>query len=331
MTMPPRPDFVAEQRAAQSAFFAAALPDHDGFEGSAWRLPPERRLLNLNPVIRDAAERYFADSAIAWHQHAAHGLSSQAACINALMPLATRPDVLARLVQSAVGGELPEILGVETGPDGEPWYVGFEWIGREDYLNEWPRSGQPRRGANVTSADAILRFRQSGRVETLLVEWKYTESYGAPPEHKREAERLRRYQKLIFAPFGPLRSDAGLKPADLFWEPFYQLMRQQILASRMQAAKEDGTERVRVLHVAPAGNWRLRRVTSAALRGLGEDAFTVFRGLLADPESFVSRSTEALFGPLVDDMPADDAWAAYLRERYGLATPPGAVDETGSR
>lgn len=330
MTTPPRPDFVAEQRAAQSAFFAATIPGHAGYDGSAWRLPPEQRLLNLNPVIRDVAERHFADNAIAWHQHAAHGLSSQVACLNALMPLATRPDMLARLVQLAVGGELPEMLPVETGPDGEPWHVGFEWIGREDYLNEWPRSGQPRRGANVTSADAILRFRQAGRVETLLVEWKYTESYGAPPEQKREAERLRRYQKLIFAPFGPLRSDAGLKPADLFWEPFYQLMRQQILAARMQAAREDGTERVRVLHVAPAGNWRLRRVTSPALRGLGDDAFAVFGGLLAEPGSFVSRSTEALFGPLLDDMPADDAWAGYLRARYGMATPAVAVDETGS-
>jgi hypothetical protein len=321
MTTPFRPDFVAEQRAVQSAFLAATIRGHAGHEGSAYRLPPEQRLLNLNPVIREAAERYFADNAIAWHQHAAHGLSSQAACLNFLMPLATRPDILARLVQSAVGGELPEMLPVETGPDGAPWHVGFEWIGRADYLNEWPRSGQPRRGANVTSADAILRFRQAGRVETLLVEWKYTESYGTPPEQKREAERLRRYQKLIFSPFGPLRSDAGLKPADLFWDPFYQLMRQQILALRMQAAKEDGAERVRVLHVAPAGNWRLRRVTSPALRALGEDAFAVFGGLLADSESFVSRTTEALFAPLIADAPAGDAWAGYLRDRYAPAMP----------
>ncbi|RST83459.1 hypothetical protein EJC49_22475 [Aquibium carbonis] len=331
MTTPPRPDFVAEQRAAQAAFFAAEHPGHVGFEGSLYRLHPDDRLSNLNPVIRDAAERSFADNAIAWHQHAAHGLSSQAACLNFLMPLATRPDVLARLVQSAVGGELPEMLAVEAGPDGEPWFVGFEWIGREDYLNEWPRSGQPRRGANVTSADAILRYRQAGRIETLLVEWKYTESYGAPPEQKREAERLRRYQKIIFSPFGPLRSDAGLKPADLFWDPFYQLMRQQVLAWRMQAAREDATERVRVLHVAPAGNWRLRRVTSPALRALGDDAFAVFRGLLADPESFVSLSTEALFQPLIADAPADDQWALYLRSRYGFLTSCEPVDEAEDR
>ncbi|MER9578635.1 hypothetical protein NKI78_23835 [Mesorhizobium sp. M0400] len=318
MTDPREPHFVAQERARQSAFFEAYLPGEGGFEGSAYRLAPANRLSNLNPGIRNIAARYFSDNAIAWHQHAAHGLSSQVCCLNFLMPLATRPELLARLVQQAIGGELPEMLEVEKGPDGEPWFVGFEWIGRKDYLNEWPRTGSPKRGANVTSADAIVRFRHAGRVETLLIEWKYTESYGAPPEPKREAERLRRYQNLAFAPFGPLRSNADLKLPDLFWEPFYQLFRQQMLASRMQATKEDGTERVRVLHIAPAGNRRLSRVTSLALRALGDNAFSVYRTLLVDPEDFISRSTDALFSPLIADVPADDSWANYLSKRYAF-------------
>lgn len=311
-------DFVEQERARQSAFFRATLPDKCGFEGCDYRLAPAKRLSNLNPGIRDIADRYFSDNAIAWHQHAAHGLSSQVCCLNFLMSLATRPDILARIVQSVIGGELPEMLEVEKGPDGEPWFVGFEWIGRKDYLNEWPRTGSPKRGANVTSADAVLRFRQAGRIESLLVEWKYTESYGAPPEPKREAERLRRYQIIAFAPFGPLRSDAGLKLTDLFWEPFYQLLRQQILASRMQAAKEDGAERVRVLHIAPAANRRLPRVTSPALRPLGDNAFTVYRSLLVNPDDFISRSTETLFSPLITEAPVDYGWANYLRDRYAF-------------
>ncbi|MER9560652.1 hypothetical protein [Mesorhizobium sp. M0571] len=318
MTDPREPHFVAQERARQSAFFEAYLPGEGGFGGSAYRLAPENRLSNLNPGIRNIAARYFSDNAIAWHQHAAHGLSSQVCCLNFLMPLATRPEMLARLVQSALGGDLPEMLEVEKGPDGEPWFVGFEWIGRKDYLNEWPRTGSPKRGANVTSADAILRFRQAGRAETLLIEWKYTESYGAPPEPKREPERLRRYQNIAFAPFGPMRSNADLKLPDLFWEPFYQLTRQQMLASRMQATKEDGTERVRVLHIAPAGNRRLARVTPPALRALGDNAFTVYRALLADPEDFFSRSTEKLFSPLIANVPADDSWANYLSKRYAF-------------
>ena len=316
MTDQPPPDFVAQERERQAAFFAASLPGEAGFEGSAFRLAPESRLSNLNPAIRDPVSRYFDDNAIAWHQHAAHGLSSQICCLNFLMPLATRPEILARMVQSALGGDLPEMLAVDIGPDGQPWFVGFEWIGQRDYLNEWPRTGTPKRGANVTSADAILRFRLAGKVETLLVEWKYTESYGSPPDPRREPERLRRYQAIAFAPFGPIRNDAGLKLTDLFWEPFYQLFRQQMLAARMQAAKEDDAQRVRVLHIAPAANHRLRRVTSPALRNLGDNAFDVYRQLLVDQEDFVSPSTESLFAPLIGDAPDDDPWAAYLRERY---------------
>ncbi|TPL71387.1 hypothetical protein [Mesorhizobium sp. B2-3-15] len=320
MTDPREPHFVAQERARQSAFFEAHLPGEGGFEGSAYRLAPSNRLSNLNPGIRDIAARYFSDNAIAWHQHAAHGLSSQVCCLNFLMPLATRPELLARLVQQAIGGELPEMLEVEKGPDGEPWFVGFEWIGRKDYLNEWPRTGSPKRGANVTSADAIVRFRQAqaGRVETLLIEWKYTESYGASPEPKREAERLRRYQNIAFAPFGPLRTNADLKLPDLFWEPFYQLFRQQMLASRMQAVQEDGAERARVLHIAPAANRRLTRVTSPAMRPLGDNAFKVYRSLLIETDNFISRSTESLFSPLIDDASTDDAWAKYLRNRYAF-------------
>lgn len=324
MTAPREPNFVEQERLRQSTFFRATLPNECGFDGCDYRLPPDRRLSNLNPQIRDIAAHYFSDNAIAWHQHAAHGLSSQVCCLNFLMPLATRPDILAKLVQAVIGGDLPEMLEVETGPDGEPWFVGFEWIGRKNYLNEWPRTGSPKRGANVTSADAIVRFRQAqaGRVETLLIEWKYTESYGAPPEPKREAERLRRYQNIAFAPFGPLRSNADLKLPDLFWEPFYQLFRQQMLASRMQAVQEDGAERARVLHIAPAANRRLTRVTSPAMRPLGDNAFKVYRSLLIETDDFISRSTESLFSPLIEDASTDDAWAKYLRSRYAFLADP---------
>ncbi|MER8459272.1 hypothetical protein NKH24_24785 [Mesorhizobium sp. M1300] len=273
MTDPCEPHFVLQERTRQAAFLEAYLPGEAGFKRSAFRLAPANRLSNLNPAIRDIANRYFADNAIAWHQHAAHGLSSQVCCLNFLMPLATRPEML---VQSALGGDLPEMLEVEKGPDGEPWFIGFECIGRTDYLNEWPRTGSPKRGANVTSADAVLRFRQAGRVETLLVKWKYTESYGAPPEPKREAERLRRYQNIAFAPIGPLRSSADLKLPDLFWEPFYQLFRQQMLALRMQGTKEDGTR--------PRSAYRAGRQSAALARHVARVASARRQRLLGLPQ-----------------------------------------------
>lgn len=168
------------------------------------------------------------------------------------MPLAEKPDILARLVVEALGGDLPEMLSVENGPDGRPWYVGFEWIGG-DHLNEGDRSGNRSRGANATSADAVLRFRRGGKSETVLIEWKYTESYGAPVDPKGHQTRNARYAAIAFDPNGPIRNDLGLKLEDLFFEPFYQLLRQQMLAYHMQKAREDGADRVSVLHISLAG------------------------------------------------------------------------------
>jgi hypothetical protein len=48
------------------------------------------------------------------------------------MPLATRPDVLSRVVGDALNIAPPEMLEVEKGPDGHPGFVGFEWTGKAD-------------------------------------------------------------------------------------------------------------------------------------------------------------------------------------------------------
>lgn len=272
-------------------------------------------------VIRDAASRYFAEKGITWHQHANHALSSQVSCLNFLMPPAERPDILARLVREALGGDLPIMLPVETGPDGRDWFVGFEWIGAKDYLNEANQAGTRTRGANATSADAVLRFERDNRIETLLIEWKYTESYGAPIPPAGNPTRRKRYADLAFAPVGPIRSDVGLELTDFFFEPFYQFLRQQMLAKRMEQAGEAGAEYVRVLHIAPRANIALQRITSPALRDKanGEaNAFKLFRSLLAEPDRFVSRATEDLFKPLLLEPNDAAGWAAYLKERYAF-------------
>ena len=54
-------------------------------------------------------------------------------------------------------------------------------------------------------------------------------------------------------PDGPLHTDV-IPYADLFVEPSYQLMRQQLLAHAMERSGELDADTVRVLHVAPATN-----------------------------------------------------------------------------
>jgi hypothetical protein len=318
------PPFGSREQLRQSAYFEAEFPGKIGYEEKAFRLQPGEQALNLAPAIRDVAMRYMRDNKIAWHADSNHARSSQVCCLNFLMPLAANPGMLSRVIGDALGIASPKMLEVESGPDGRPWFIGFEWNGRKDYLNEGDNQGKRTRGSNSTSVDAVVRFRHDGSAQTLLIEWKYTESYGGPIKAEGNAARIKRYQNLVFAPDGPVRDDLGgpirdelgLKLEDFFYEPFYQLLRQQMLAFQMQRLKEDGANRVRVLHIAPAANLALTRVTSPALKRFGNNAFTVFRSLLTRPEDFVSRSTESLFGPLMSDLNND--WAAYLARRYAF-------------
>ena len=307
--------FELIERARQVEYFNRTIPNREHYRGAAYRLAPNDRLLNLAPGIREGVDRYFGDQ-IAWHTHANHALSSQVCCLNFLASLALDGDRLSRLIGHALGIDAPEMLQVEAGPDGQPWFVGFEWNGDgTDFLNE-SRDGKPlKRGSNSTSVDAVVKFRWGGETELLLIEWKYTEKYGAPISPDGNKTRLARYGKIAFSPEGPMRTDLGLSLEDFFYEPFYQLLRQQMLAFQIQK-RNSAFSRVRVLHISPSGNRALHRVTSPRLSHLGDDAFEVFQKTLVQPRDFICWKTEQLFGPLLNESSAGDPWASYLKERY---------------
>jgi hypothetical protein len=303
------PSFQVRERARQSDWFEKNIDRN----GAAYPLEPSLIALNLPPSIREDVLAYFDMHRIAWHKYAASAHSSQICCLNFLAPMRNDPEALARLVAAVLSIPEPEMLPVENGPDGRPWYVGFEWTGG-DYLNEANGSGSRTRGANVTSADAVVKYRLEGCQETMLIEWKYTENYGRPIDPKGNRTRVERYKDLAFAPNGPIRSDLGLSLTDFFYEPFYQLVRQQMLANEMEKAHEDGSERVRLLHVSPAANTGLKAVTAPQLRHLADNACSAFARVLVKPDRFVSRSTETLFGPLLSARA--NGQSEYLLHRY---------------
>lgn len=183
--------FSKQQRLAQAAFRARSNTFSDAgrqagqHRGRAYPflLAPEAWQENLYPGVRDLAPAYFAERGIVWHQMRHHLLSSQVCCINFLMPYAMQKHALGRLLSSIFEEEIEALPilgdGSASSDDKEESYVGLEWIGG-DYLGESSKGGQRTRGANCTSADAVVRVRRQGRVEVWLVEWKYTESYGAP-------------------------------------------------------------------------------------------------------------------------------------------------------
>ncbi len=326
------PSFKTAERHLQTAYFRANHAGRIGYGNSDYRLLPEHRAMNLAPEIRDIAVPAFVEQpAIQWHQHANHGLSSQVCCVNFLLPLAHRPEVLSRWVGHVLKIPAPEMLVVERRGESD-WFVAFEWIGDVDYLNEASADGSRQRGANATAADAAVKFRdEEGRTHLLLIEWKYTEEYrGHRLSTDRRGTRVARYQDIAFHPNGPINTDAGLELGDFFHEPFYQLLRQQMLAWHIEQDPNSGIDRARVLHLSPSGNRELHHVTSDRLRGFGDDAFEAFAATLVNSADFLATSIEQAFAPLADW--ADASWYAWLVSRYpSLCRRPAGSDECAAQ
>jgi hypothetical protein len=209
------------------------------------------------------------------------------------------------------------MVPVEKPAAGRHRFVAFEYTGPgdADWLGE-ANGGVPQRGAHATASDAAVAFvDERGRRHLLLIEWKYSEEYRS---HKLSADktgkRNARYGNKAFAPDGPIRADLGLQLIDFFHEPFYQLLRQQMLA--WQIEKSGAFDRVRVLHLSPSGNRALHEVTAPALRTVGRaehtDAFAAYRATLTDPDAFLSRTIEEAFAPLAGEA----EWFPQLAERY---------------
>ena len=196
-------------------------------------LPREFSEENLFPEIRDLAVERFKISSIKWHDGVGskpsnHLCDSQVSCVNFLMPFYNKPESLAELLAPHFPN-MSYMMPIEN-----EWFISFEWIGEENYLQErTPQSGKRTRGANCTSTDAAVMFMRSDhKQQIVLIEWKYTESYGSNPlaVSKSGTDRLSIYQPIFSDENCPL--DKSILPGfeSLFYEPFYQLMRQQFLA-----------------------------------------------------------------------------------------------------
>ena len=294
----------------------------DGYYKSKYRsfcLPVDFAAENLSISIRENAIIFFRDHEIKWHDGqngnpSNHLCDSQVCCVNFLFPFSNKPQSLKMLLRHAFS-DIQEMLPVENGK-----YVSFEWIGEQNYLGEKTRGiGKRSRGANFMSADAIVSFTRSDKKkQVVLIEWKYTESYSPVPLmiSKNGTSRVSIYQRLYDEKDCPLYKELIPRFECLFYEPFYQFMRQQFLAHEMEKAHELGADIVSVLHIAPKHNNEFRRITSLPLNHLGDSSTEVWSALVKE-KRFKSVNTELLFGSFLPntDTELDDSFN-YLRKRY---------------
>jgi hypothetical protein len=236
-------------------------------------------------------------------------------CANFLFPFFDRPSALAALLRP-IFPLLDEMLPIEDGQ-----FVAHEWIGEHNYLGEKILPGKKRtRGALFTSADAAVRFRRKdGKVQIVLIEWKYTEAYYATSVKYAASgtDKSSIYEWLYLAEDCPIIRCRLPRYDDLFYEPFYQFMRQQFLAHEMEKAHELGADIVSLLHIAPAHNEDFKRITSPGLKDFGTSATKVWSALQKSPDRFLSVFSEDLFGTFpLEQYPEMTEWWQYITQRY---------------
>ena len=320
--------FLESEKPKQSEFkeTSAYFTKEARFEGvykgksRSFCLPIDYAEQNLVPEIRQSALDHFSKNQIKWHdgkngKPSNHLCDSQVCCVNFLFPFANKPDVLTEVLRPFFP-DIHRMLPIEN-----EGYVSFEWIGKDNYLGEKiSRNGKRTRGANFTSADAIVMFeRKDKKCQVVLIEWKYTESYGGTSliYSKAGTDRREIYLHLFEREDCPI--DKSLLPnfASLFYEPFYQFMRQQFLANEMEKVHEMGADLVSLLHIAPVHNVDFQKITSPDLKKLGKSTTNIWKKLVKPENRFLSVSTEKLFGNLSPErLPEIKSWIDYIHARY---------------
>ena len=305
-------------------------------------LAPGCGIENLFPGIRaeNGAVDFFRERYIQWWKARGydtkadgptrHMVSSQIACVNFLLPLVSIPGALEAVLR-AIDDDVVDVVNIEyEGLRAPPAPVEFEWTGMGGSLE-----GNNIRGAQSTSVDAFLVAKtRAGQRRAYLIEWKYTEQYlRTHPKYKGEGSqgdtRWRRYGKHYYGPHTSFDWGAAPKMKEFMYEPFYQLMRQRLLADRMVHKRELGVHEAKIVVVVPKENWAYRALshgnlyTSQPLAERFPELKTVeevMRASLKDPDSqFAMVAPSILVDAVVHALPDETIeWANYWRERYGV-------------
>jgi hypothetical protein len=276
------------------------------FSGREWEFVLNDPVLNLWEGIRADAQQYFKRNKIPWWRGnkdnpTGHLLSSQIACVNHLYYLRQRKD-LATAVLNQIDSEITEALVVDDG------YVEFEFIGDKQYLKE--KSWQ--RGANCTSIDAaMIGLNSKGTRKIFLIEWKYTEDY--PSGNKYIDARSKVYDELIKDSGSPFKE----VPVEAFYyEPFYQLMRQILLAWKLIENNDHECRYYHHIHVIPKENKELlQNITSPYLKGDNHNISEAWKSTLKNPDKYLSVTPQYLLNPCLKLIDCQ-SFLSYLEKRY---------------
>lgn len=302
----------------------------DPGQGLFFKIPREFVLmqpeLNLMETNRYEAEKYFTNNHIPFwntgekrpkgiNKPSGHMLSSQVACINHLF-FFRQDQNIATAILKGIDENVKTALLLDNDKS-DPGFVSLEVIGKENYLKEKSHT----RGAHSTSVDAVmLAEMQDGTRKLFFIEWKYVEEYrGKQSKFVEEGGERRK------ATYLPLlqNEDCPIKIAELndrfiegiLYEPFYQLMRQTLLAHEMIKAKDFGAIAYIHLHLIPSANKELKLENPS--RGIlqGATLQETWTNLLKSPNKYRAIDPKDFLEPAIQFAYATAA-IKYLEQRY---------------
>ena len=301
--------YESKQRIIQQVFFKGMCGGIFGRAEYPFVLKEENRKQNLFQQISDNAIDYFKSNNIGWWRGVNvlptnHALSSQVACINHLFWLINNP-VAANAVLKEIDSDFTAIP-FENGN-----FVEFELNGCDEqhtynYLNE--RSST--RGANTTSIDACMLAKKGNATILVFIEWKYVEKYYEKPikaaQNASYEVRKKTYEKMLKDDSSPVIMDKqntnSLCDYDSAYskfsvEPFYQLMRQTLLAWQLTKNNRYGATDYIHIHVIPGGNDRLLNGKTSPQITDGEANICIaWAKWLKSPEKYIHISPSKLLG-----------------------------------
>lgn len=157
--------------------------------------------------------------------------------------------------------------------------------------------------------------RKNGAICLLVIEWKYTECYEYGTSlaiSKHGTQRIEIYRAFLEHADSPIRLGTHER---LFFDPFYQLMRQTLLAWQMVEHREFGATEWLHLHVVPAANKELLGMVTSPELAAFEDMACAWRSVLKRPECYSLVTPETMVPDVAAEREFGD-WREWLRKRY---------------
>jgi len=325
--------YIKEQREVQSKFFrnkGGGVFNQNPYD---FVLKEEFRKDNLLQNISDESIKCFKQNKIGWWRGrnglpTNHMLSSQVACVNHLFWIMKNEDAATEVLK-VIDPEFKAVPFPKTIDSDEENYVEFEYDGFDlTKKNGKNIIGEKRsaRGATSTSVDAAMLAQKGEQKILVFIEWKYVEKYsGTAIEKMSDTYRKQRsiYRNLLTMNESPIKMNLSTENNKCDYdkdyvkfsiEPFYQLMRQTLLAWRLSGENHIIADDYIHIHAIPQKNIQLLKGKTSPCISNGVNICDGWKTYLKNPNKYIHIDPQKLIE--ASALKYNDKIFQYLSNRY---------------